>query len=332
MLEQGDRPGGAVHSREGPLPGFIEDPCAGYFPLTRASPAFAKIGLERFGVEWIDTPVVMVHPFPDGRAITLHRDLEPTVASLEAVRPGTGRAWADLVEPLLRAERMVRRVALSPLPPVAPALALALRLRRSGIELARLLAGSVATLGQRALGGDEAAAWLAGSTVHSDLAPDTPGGVGLFLHLLGHMVGWPFPRGGAGRITDALVRRLEAAGGTVRCGCAVERIDPSTRSASSAVGGTGSARSRSTSRCPVRCPGAARRPPGRRWCTSVGRSGSRSRRCAAPASAVCRGGPRWWWASTRSRTPRERRPAGTPSTPTRTCPRRARRTRTRPPS
>jgi phytoene dehydrogenase-like protein len=132
VLEQGDRPGGAVHSREGPLPGFIEDPCAGYFPLTRASPAFAKIGLERFGVEWIDTPVVMVHPFPDGRAITLHRDLEPTVASLEAVRPGTGRAWADLVEPLLRAERMVRRVALSPLPPVAPALALALRLRRSG--------------------------------------------------------------------------------------------------------------------------------------------------------------------------------------------------------
>jgi phytoene dehydrogenase-like protein len=61
--------------------------------------------------------------------------------------------------------------------------------------------------------------------VHSDLAPDTPGGFGLFLHLLGHMVGWPFPRGGAGRITDALVRRLEAAGGTVRCGCAVERID-----------------------------------------------------------------------------------------------------------
>jgi phytoene dehydrogenase-like protein len=63
--------------------------------------------------------------------------------------------------------------------------------------------------------------------VHSDLAPDTPGsaGFGLFLHLLGHMVGWPFPRGGAGRITDALVRRLEADGGALRCGCAVERID-----------------------------------------------------------------------------------------------------------
>jgi phytoene dehydrogenase-like protein len=39
------------------------------------------------------------------------------------------------------------------------------------------------------------------------------------------MVGWPFPRGGAGTITDALVRRLVGAGGTLRCGCAVERIE-----------------------------------------------------------------------------------------------------------
>jgi phytoene dehydrogenase-like protein len=227
VLEQGEDPGGAVHSCEGPLPGFVEDPCAGYFPLTRASPVFEAIGLERFGVEWIDTPVAMVHPLPDGRAIALHREVDPTVASLEAVRPGAGRAWAEIVGPLLRHERLVRRVALSPLPPVAPALLLGLRLRRSGVELVRLLAGSAATLGQRVLGGDEPAAWLGGSAVHSDLAPDAPGSAAfsLFLHLLGHMVGWPFPRGGAARITDALVRRLEIAGGTLRCSSAVERIE-----------------------------------------------------------------------------------------------------------
>lgn len=171
VLEQGSRPGGAVHSCEGPLPGFVEDPCAGFFPLTRASPALEEIGLERYGVEWVDPPVVMVHPLPDGRAMTLHREVEPTVASLEAVRPGAGRAWADLVEPLLRHERLVRRAALSPLPPVGPVLALAPRLRRFGVELARLLPGSAATLGQQVLGGDEPAAWLGGSAVHSDLAP-----------------------------------------------------------------------------------------------------------------------------------------------------------------
>ncbi|HEV3376512.1 MAG TPA: FAD-dependent oxidoreductase, partial [Thermoleophilaceae bacterium] len=192
VVEAGARPGGAVHSCEGPLPGFVEDPCAGYFPLTRASPVFEEIELERLGVDWIETPVVMVHPLPDGRSIALHRDVEPTVASLEAVRPGAGRTWAALVEPLLRRERLVRKVALSPLPPVAPGVALALRLRALGLEVARLAAGSAATLGRSALGGDEPAAWLGGSAVHSDLAPNTSGSAAfsLLLHLLGHMVAW----------------------------------------------------------------------------------------------------------------------------------------------
>jgi phytoene dehydrogenase-like protein len=227
VVEQAAYPGGAVHSREGPLPGFVEDPCSGFFPLTRASPAFERIGLERLGVEWIEPPLAMVHPFPDGRSIVLHRELEPTVASLEAARPGAGRAWAELVTPLLRRERLVRRVALAPLPPVTSAAALGLLLRRRGIELVRVMAGSAATLGRSVLGGDEPAAWLGGSAVHGDLAPDAPGSAAfaLFLHLLGHMVGWPFPRGGAGTITEALVRRLEAAGGTLRCNAAVERID-----------------------------------------------------------------------------------------------------------
>jgi phytoene dehydrogenase-like protein len=227
VLEQAPHPGGAVHSLEGPLPGYVMDPCAGYFPLTRASPALQEIDFEGLGVEWIDPPVAMVHPLADGRSIVLHRDVDATVASLEEVCPGAGRAWSALVTPLLRHQRLVRKAALSPLPPVVPGLALALRLRRRGIELARLMAGSAATLGTRVLGGVEPAAWLGGSAVHSDLAPDAPGSAGFafFLHLLAHMVGWPFPRGGAGRISEALVRRLQDAGGTVRCGCPVERIE-----------------------------------------------------------------------------------------------------------
>ena len=227
VLEQAPHAGGAVHSADGPLPGFVVDPCAGFFPLTRASPAFAGLDLEALGVEWVEPPIPMVHPLPDGRSVALHREVEPTVASLEAVRPGAGRAWAGLVAPLLRHQRLVRETVLAPLPPVASALALGLRLRRGGLELARLMAGSAADLGRGVLGGDDPAAWLGGSAAHSDLAPDAAGSaaVAFSLHLLGHMVGWPFPRGGAGRIADALVRRVTLAGGTVRCAAAVERIE-----------------------------------------------------------------------------------------------------------
>jgi phytoene dehydrogenase-like protein len=234
VLEQAPHPGGGVHSAAGPLPGFVVDPCAGFFPLTRASPAFEGVDL---GVDWIDPPVVMVHPLADGRSVALHRDVEPTVASLEAIRPGAGRMWAELVAPLLHHQGLVRKAALARLPPALPALALALRLRRRGIEMVRLMAGPAAALGQRTLGGDEPAAWLGGSVAHSDLSPDAPGSAtfGFFLHLLGHMVGWPFPRGGAGRISDGLVDRLTRAGGTLRCGAAVERIESRGRRARGVV-------------------------------------------------------------------------------------------------
>jgi phytoene dehydrogenase-like protein len=224
VLEAAAHAGGALRSETGPLDGYVVDPCAGFFPLTRASPAFAEVELP--GVEWIDPPVVMGHPLSDGRVVVLHRELEGSVESLERAGPGAGRAWAELVGPLLRNSDLVRRTALARFPPLAAA-PLGLRLGRAGIEVARLMAGSAATLGRDVLGSDAAAAWLSGSAVHSDLAPDEPGSAAfaLFLNLLGHMVGWPFPRGGAGAITRALVERLERAGGELRLGSAAERID-----------------------------------------------------------------------------------------------------------
>jgi phytoene dehydrogenase-like protein len=42
--------------------------------------------------------------------------------------------------------------------------------------------------------------------------------------LLGHIVGWPFPRGGVGALTDALVGRLLELGGGVVCGARVTQI------------------------------------------------------------------------------------------------------------
>jgi phytoene dehydrogenase-like protein len=90
--------------------------------------------------------------------------------------------------------------------------------------LAPLALASSATLGRRLFGDDRAAAWLAASGSHADLSPQAAGSgaFGLGLNFLGHVVGWPFPRGGAGRLTDALVARLR---GEVRCGTAVERIE-----------------------------------------------------------------------------------------------------------
>ena len=225
VLEHSELPGGAVKSAADTLPGFVHDRCAGFLPLTVASPAFEGLGV-RERIDWIDPPVAMAHPFLDGTAIALHRALGPTCESLEAAAPGAGRAWQALVAPLLRRRATVLRAALSPFPPVLPGAALAVQLRRDGVELARRMLASAATFGREVLGDDRATAWLSGSATHADLTPGAAGGgaFAFFLALLGHAVGWPYPRGGVGRLTDALVERLRAAGGRVRCRATVAAI------------------------------------------------------------------------------------------------------------
>jgi phytoene dehydrogenase-like protein len=227
VLDGADAPGGAVRSRADTLPGFLHDTCAGFFPLTASSPVFRELGLEQRGVEWVDPPTPMAHPFRDGTAIALHRDLTATAASLDASAPGAGDAWRGLVERLVPHREPLVSAALSRFPPVGPAASLGLALRGAAIRLGRDALGSAAGLGRRLFGDERAAAWLAGSASHSDLAPEArPGGaLALGLALLGHLVGWPYPRGGAQRITDALVARLRELGGEVRCRSPVERID-----------------------------------------------------------------------------------------------------------
>jgi phytoene dehydrogenase-like protein len=227
LLEYAPAPGGAATSVEATLPGFIHDHCAGFNPMTVASPAMRELDLEAEGVRWVSPEAVMAHPFEDGTAIVLHRGLEATVSSLDAVHPGAGRAWRELIEqyrPL--AQRLVETI-LRPLPPVGLPIALAARLRRDALLLARRMAGSIEAFGLDVFdGATRPTAWLSGSAQHSGLAPSTAGSgaFGFLLQLLAHSHGWPFPAGGQGRIIEALTAIATRDGVLIRCDAPVERI------------------------------------------------------------------------------------------------------------
>src|SRR4051794_6468107 len=85
---------------------------------------------------------------------------------------------------------------------------------------------SSATLGRELFRDERATAWLSGSTIHSDLSPGSAAGAGFAfgLHLLGHAVGWGFPRGGAGQLAEALVAAVRERGGEVRCDAPVASV------------------------------------------------------------------------------------------------------------
>src|SRR4051794_7701947 len=97
VLDHPPRPRGAPASLASPPPGFVHDHCAGFAPMTVASPDMRELELERDGLEWVDPPVVMSHPFDDGTAIELARDVDATVASLGAA----GAGWREAMDQML---------------------------------------------------------------------------------------------------------------------------------------------------------------------------------------------------------------------------------------
>ncbi len=227
VLEAAGSPGGAVRTEELTLPGFRHDTFSSVYPAAVASPVFERMPLARHGLEWVHPQVCMAHPLNDGTAIALDRDLACTAASLDAHRPGDGERWAELARPFLEAFEAVRRTMLAPFPPAGGALALVREAGpRPAAQFARMLAGSASELGRRLFDGQGARAWLCGAAMHGDVPPGMAGSAiaGFYLNLLGHAVGWPSPRGGAERLTDALVGYLESLGGTLRTGARVERI------------------------------------------------------------------------------------------------------------
>lgn len=216
VLEQADSGWGGISSADGPLPGFRHDICAGFFPLSLVSPAIRSLELD---VDWIDPPTVMAHPFRDGTALVLRRDVAETAAAV-------GANYEPFMSRLAAAARPLMDAALQPVPPGRAALEAAAQLRLDLLRLAWRSLLPAGMLGRRWLGNDRSAAWLAGSTAHSDLDPSSPGGgaFALVLKLLGHAVGWPFPRGGAHALGDALADRIRAGGGEIRHGASVTAI------------------------------------------------------------------------------------------------------------
>ena len=227
VLEAQDEPGGAVKSAELIKPGFVHDVFSAFYPLAAASPIIASLGLERFGLQWAHAPSVLAHVTPEPTTAVLSRNLDETAESLDRFAPGDGQAWRDLYTLWKRVEEPLIAGLFRPFPPVGPGVRLLASLRRDLLPFARLATLPVRRMGEEYFSGAGGPLLLAGNALHTDLTPETAAGgfFGWLLTALGQSFGYPSPVGGAGSLTKALVQRFEAAGGTIRCGTRVARID-----------------------------------------------------------------------------------------------------------
>lgn len=219
VLEAQPTPGGAVRSAAVTVPGVEHDLFSAFYPLAVVSPAMRDLELERWGLRWRHSPLVVAHPSGDGENVVLSRDIDETAASMDRDHPGDGDAWRAMCADWARIEEAFVDALLGPFPPVRSGLALAATLRAELPSFARFTLLPVRRLAEERFGGGGVAMLLAGNALHADLSPDAPlsGLFGWLLCCIGQHHGYPVPEGGAQRLTDALVARLESRRGRVVC-------------------------------------------------------------------------------------------------------------------
>jgi phytoene dehydrogenase-like protein len=226
VLEAQPDPGGGVRSAGYLGPDYVADVCSAFYPLAVASPAISAFELETYGLRWKRAAGVLAHPLLDGRCAMLWPDPGRTAAASEALGSGDGDAWRRMWGLWQQVGRQFLDTLFTPFPPVRAGLHLAARARSAGLlRLARLATLPVRRLVEEEFNG-ASALLLAGCALHADLSPEAVGSAfyGWLLTMLGQEYGFPVPEGGAGRLTAALVSRLEQSGGLVRCDTPVEEV------------------------------------------------------------------------------------------------------------
>ncbi|HSY70772.1 MAG TPA: NAD(P)/FAD-dependent oxidoreductase [Alloacidobacterium sp.] len=208
--------GGGARTLPLTLPGFWHDFGSAVHPVAIGSPFFSSLPLQQYGLEWIHPPAPLAHPFDDGTAVMLERDL----SSAERALGADGKRWRKFFEPFAAhwmqlAEEVFQPVVHLPRHPFL--------LARFGIPalmpahtFARLFFQDART---RAL--------FAGIAAHSFLPLGAPlsSSAGVLLAAAAHAVGWPIPRGGAQSITRALAAQLNTLGGVIHSNSPVTVLD-----------------------------------------------------------------------------------------------------------
>jgi len=207
--------GGGARSAELTLPGFTHDICSAVHPTALGSPFFRTLPLERYGLEWIQPPVMVAHPQNDGSAAIVERSIETTARGLGRDADAYTRLIRGVVDDWKRLESSLFGPLRWPRHPIA--------LARFGLQALRsiggLIDGRFVETRTRAL--------FAGHAAHGMLPLDhqLTAGFGLTLSAMCHITGWPIARGGSQQITNALAAHLRTLGGEIVAGTRVATID-----------------------------------------------------------------------------------------------------------
>jgi phytoene dehydrogenase-like protein len=229
VLEARDRPGGGARTAER-VPGFRFDLHSVAHNIINMTSIPAELDLAGAGLEYQEMDPFSVAVHADGRRVRFFRSVDRTVESIaesDRAEADAYRAFMGVAVPVVRAVLPAVRgeVRARDVPSRLGAVAAAVR-RAGPLALARDVLGPYDSLLRRWLPSDLTRGPVAAFAAHAAVGPSLPGGaLFAFWQAAYHLFGQWHARGGAQSLTDALIRRLGALGGEVRCGQPVARIE-----------------------------------------------------------------------------------------------------------
>ncbi len=233
VVEASSEVGGAVRSAEVTRPGLVHDLYATNMNLFLGSPFYARyeVELADAGLRFAHSAMPYASAFPEGHSLRISSDADETACMWQKHDARDAEGWKRL-------ERVFDDVSAAYLPmsshpfPSRSTLGVArtvlLSRKESTLsELVQTVASSTRALGERYFATPEARSLAAAWGMHLDFAPDVAGGavfplLELFLDM---RFGMNLVQGGASRLPQTLRTLLEARGGRVLTGQAVESID-----------------------------------------------------------------------------------------------------------
>ena len=232
IFEGAPLPGGAVKSGEYTLPGFRHDWAAMNLSLFAGSQfhqGYAK-ELAEHGMEFAPVSDCFASVFPDNTWLGISNDLETNAGRIAQVSQADATTWRALSSEFPQRAEAIFAILNSPMSNRRLAglgWTLFRKLKPAGMaDLARFLLQSPRGWLDETFENDKVKALLAAWGMHLDFAPDIGGGA-LFPYLEGfanQSFGMALGKGGADRLTGALVSLIKAKGGVIHLDARVEKI------------------------------------------------------------------------------------------------------------
>jgi phytoene dehydrogenase-like protein len=228
VLDARPVPGGGAATEELLGAGYLIDSCSTGHTLIQTNPLLARdeLGLlGEHGLEYLEPDPVAHVAFPDGEQLTMWLDVERTVEEIARFSPADALAYRRLLASYDAVKGAFGRSRFEPVG-MGPPLDALLADQPDGDTWRRRNALSAWDVVRHEFEDRHVQAFLLWQAFQTLVSVDLPGSGALAYSIVygRQQRSWTLPRGGSGRLTDALVRVIEDNGGTVVCDRLVTRL------------------------------------------------------------------------------------------------------------